>query len=92
MIYKLAEGPGVARGKRKWEKMFFFKAYNTPRPPGHKCPQKNPVHSAINININIYECLVLLYRCIPNSILFLRNVFEKFQKEYRSESGDTKDL
>ena len=62
----LAEGPGVARGKKNFEKknLDFFLAYVTPRPPlsVHKKFQPNRSSRLAGYREHIYECLVLLYR------------------------------
>ena len=63
---QLAEGPGVARGKKKFRKFFFwiFLAYITPRPSlsVHKKFQPNRCSRLAGYREHIYECLVLLYR------------------------------
>ena len=62
----LAEGPGVALGKKNLEKKIldFFWAYVTPRPPlsVHKKFQPNRSSRLASYREHIYECLVLLYR------------------------------
>ena len=64
----LAEGPGVARGKKNFEKknFEFFLAYNTPRSPlsVHKIFQPNRSSRLAGYREHIYECLVLLFRYI----------------------------
>ena len=63
---KLAEGPGVTRGKKNFEKKFFeiCLAYVTPRPPMsvHKKIQPNRSSRLAGYREHIYERLVLLYR------------------------------
>ena len=66
---KLADGPGIARGKKikkkKIEKIIdFFKPIT--HPATQDCPQKISIGPAVwpaigNIYIYIYKCLVLLY-------------------------------
>ena len=64
-IYILAEGPGVAPGK-KIEKINFFSLKHPPAT--HECPQTKfqPIRSSrfAGFKQDIYECLVLLYRYI----------------------------
>ena len=66
-MYVLAEGPGVARGKKILKKKFrkknfgFFLAYVTPRPQKISSQSVQPfVWPAIG-NIYIYDCLVIYY-------------------------------
>ena len=80
----LAEGPGVARGKIKFEKKMvgkkilkkklkFFLAYNTPRPSMsvHKKiqPNRSSCLAGYREHVYIYECLVLLYRSDERLVL-----------------------
>ena len=51
--YILAEGPGVARGKKNFEKKNLKK---------NECPHKISAQSVQPAIGNINECLVLLYR------------------------------
>ena len=66
----LAEGPGVARGKKNlkcFENFFWiFLAYVTTRPSlsVHKKCQPNRSSRLASYREHIYECLVLLYRLI----------------------------
>ena len=57
--YKLAEGPGVARGKINFEKNLCH-----PRPPlsVHKKFQPNRSSRLAGYREHIYDCLVILYR------------------------------
>ena len=74
-IRLLAEGPGVARGKKnfKIKKKIsnVFLAYVTPRPPMsvHKKIQPNRSSRLAGYREHIYECLVLLYRLVERNIL-----------------------
>ena len=61
----LAEGPGVAHGKKNLKKKFrIFLAYVTPRPPlsVHNKFQPNRSSRLAGYREHIYEFLVLLYR------------------------------
>ena len=64
---RLDEEPGIARGKKNFEKKKFriFFAYNTPRPPlsVQKKFQPNRSSRLAGYREHIYECLVL-YRLL----------------------------
>ena len=74
IVIYLAEGPGVAHGKKKFEKSFFliwkkniFLAYNTHRPPMHECPQ---IFFIILINLTYLLITYLQFGKNINYILY----------------------